>query len=441
MIIFTEKKRRKQLEEYLKKEKQSYTFVTGADSFKKISDTEFTINHSLKDNFGKLFKEISSKVTDELKIISFHSGKKISDKISDEVLQHSGCILILNIIQAISKAKFLKSPQLSIVTENALAINDRDDVSGLISSSLWGMGKVVSLEHPELKCKLIDTDSETGSEYLFKEINSSTGEDQIAFRNNERLAARLIRSKSRQDKIIPIDDKSTYLITGGLGGLGILTAKWLADKGARHLALISRSNNTDPVIDHLDELRSMKAEVRTYKADVTNRDELKTIIEDIRRSGYPLKGIIHSAGVLDDGVILNQSPEKFEKVTGPKVEGAMHLHELTKKDSIDFFVMYSSIASVLGSAGQANHSAANAFLDSLAHYRRHLDLPALSINWGVWSEIGSAAAKGADNQEKIAGIKSINPKQGMSALEKAMMTDTAQIGVMIMDWYKYSGSN
>ncbi|MDQ3193413.1 MAG: beta-ketoacyl reductase, partial [Bacteroidota bacterium] len=118
-----------------------------------------------------------------------------------------------------------------------------------------------------------------------------------------------------------------------------------------------------------------------------------------------------------------------------------YLHELTKKMKLDFFVMYSSVASLLGSAGQANHSAANAFLDSLAHFRRNKDLPGLSINWGVWSEIGSAAAKGADKQEKIAGIGIINPVQGIRALEKAVSLDTAQIGILPIDWHRYKENN
>jgi len=202
--------------------------------------------------------------------------------------------------------------------------------------------------------------------------------------------------------------------------------------------LIGRKDNTDDVKEYLSEMASIGAEIKIHKTDVTEREELEKVIKEINKSDYPLKGIIHSVGVLDDAVLMNQSKGKFDKVMSPKVLGAWYLHELTKKMDLDFFVMYSSVASLLGSAGQANHSSANAFLDALAHYRRAKSLAGQSINWGVWSQIGSAAAKGADKQEKISGIGVINPQQGIRALEKAMTIDKAQIGVVPIDWNKFN---
>ncbi|MEO8209648.1 MAG: beta-ketoacyl reductase, partial [bacterium] len=439
LIILSSKNLHQKIVTNLNLKKQNYTFVSDGKKFKKINDKEFIIDFSDKSNYEKLFAEVSGNVKDVIKIIYLNSSDNNSLKDSDlEKLSDAGCMNILNIIQSVLRAGFKKSPSLYIVTNNAQSINNNDEVKGLNQSQLWGMSKVILIEHPELNCKRIDLDSEDNWKNLIDEINSDSEEDQVAYRNGKRYVARLKRKNIQPAQEIIVDDKSTYLITGGLGGLGILTAKFLADNGAKHIALIGRRDNIDGAKEHLKEMEQSGVNVRIYKADVTKKNELEKILKEIANSEYPLKGIIHSVGVLDDGVLMNQTKEKFDKVLAPKILGAWYLHELTKKTNIDFFVMYSSVASILGSAGQSNHSAANAFLDSLAHHRRNKNLPGLSINWGVWSEIGSAAAKGADKQEKIAGINNIEPNRGIRALEKAMKLDAAQIGIVPIDWLKYS---
>ncbi|MEZ4821380.1 MAG: beta-ketoacyl reductase [Ignavibacteria bacterium] len=223
--------------------------------------------------------------------------------------------------------------------------------------------------------------------------------------------------------------------------MGLLFAKYLADNGAKHLALISRGEVPDESINDLDAIKSNGVEINIYKADITDKIELKKVIDLINKAGHNLKGIIQSTGVLDDGVISNQTKEKFEKVFGPKVQGTLNLSELTGNRKLDFFIMFSSIASVLGSAGQANHSAANAFLDSFAYYRRSKGLPAQTINWGVWSDIGSAANIGADKQEKIPGLKVITPEIGLKLFDKIFRKDFIRAGAFGMDWKKFTEKN
>ncbi|MDQ3021354.1 MAG: SDR family NAD(P)-dependent oxidoreductase [Bacteroidota bacterium] len=439
LIIFTDKKIFKDSAANLDLKNQNYTLVLDGEHFEKINDNEYTVNFSDKGDYEKLFAEVSKNVKDEIKIIYFSSSDNNSLKHSSaERLSEGGCIHILYIIQSVSKTRFAKPPSLYMVTTNAQSVNNEDEVKGFFQSPLLGMAKVISIEHPELDCKRIDLDSKNNWKNLLDEINSDGEEDQVAFRNGKRYVARLKRKNIQPVREIIVDDRSTYLITGGLGGLGILTAKFLADKGAKHIALIGRSDSIDGAKEDLKEMELMGVHVKIYKADVTSKDDIEKVLKEIKKSKNPLKGIVHSVGVLDDGVLINQTKEKFDKVMAPKILGALYLHELTKKMDLDFFVMYSSVASMLGSAGQANHSAANAFLDSLAHHRKNKNLHTLSINWGVWSEIGSAAAKGADKQEKIAGISSINPEQGIRALEKAMKLDSAQIGIVPIDWSKYS---
>ena len=439
LIFFADKKSAKNISKHFKTLNKSYTLIENSDNdiYQKKSLNEFKIDFSKKENVENVLKEISINVKDNVTLIymNSHSG---SVKTKDvEKLSEACCMNLLNIIQSIPNSDFVKSPSLFIVTQDSQYVTEHDSLKGLNYSSLWGMAKVISMEHPEFKCKRIDIDSKDDIKDLFDEINSDSVEDLIAFRDGKRFVSRLEKSFITNTEFI-IDKNASYLITGGLGGLGLLSANFLSDKGAKHLTLIGRKDISEESIITVNEIISKGTDVNIIKADVTNKDDLEKVLKEIKKSNYPLKGIIHSAGVLDDGVIMNQSKEKFDKVMAPKVLGAWYLHELTKKMELDFFVMYSSVASLLGSAGQSNHSSANAFLDSLAHYRRNKYLAAMSINWGVWSEIGSAAAKGADKKEKISGIKTIIPDSGIKALESAMNTDAAQIAIIPIDWDKFN---
>ncbi|MBD2208741.1 SDR family NAD(P)-dependent oxidoreductase [Nostoc linckia FACHB-104] len=234
-------------------------------------------------------------------------------------------------------------------------------------------------------------------------------------------------------------EDSTYLITGGMGGLGLLVARWMVEKGARHLVLLGRSGANPEVKQSIIELQQMGAQVMVTQADVANLEQMTKVIADIERLLPPLRGIIHAVGVLDDGVMQQQTWERFTKVMSPKVEGAWNLHQLTQHLPLDFFVLFSSVASLLGSPGQANHAAANAFLDTFAHYRQQQGLPGLSINWGVVADIGAAAKRQAETWVKAKGIGTIAPEQVLAVLEQQMSAATSpQVGVVPIDWVKFT---
>ncbi|MDZ7286762.1 MAG: amino acid adenylation domain-containing protein [candidate division KSB1 bacterium] len=233
----------------------------------------------------------------------------------------------------------------------------------------------------------------------------------------------------------------TYLITGGLGALGLLAAQWLVNKGARHLVLVGRKGASEEAQRHLDLLRQAGAEVVLSQADVAEEDQIAGVIDEITRKMPPLKGIVHAAGVLDDGVLLQLNAERFNRVMRPKVLGAWHLHCLTRHIPLDFFIMFSSLASVFGSPGQSNYAAANAFMDALAHHRRGLGLPALSINWGPWSQVGLAARPDRGGRLEVKGVNSITPEIGMQLFDLLLRPKTtsgdaspAQVMVAAIDW-------
>ncbi|MGF7179797.1 SDR family NAD(P)-dependent oxidoreductase [Tunturiibacter psychrotolerans] len=236
------------------------------------------------------------------------------------------------------------------------------------------------------------------------------------------------------------DPDASYMITGGLAGLGLLTAEWLVREGARHLVLTGRSEPSTQALEIIRAMEREGAQVLIAPGDVSDRNHLEQVFAKFGSALPPLVGIIHSAGVLDDGVLLHQNGERFRRVLSPKVAGSWHLHELTQHLPLDFFVMFSSAVSLLGSAGQANHSAACAFQDGLAHYRRALGLPALTIDWGPWAEAGAATRGNATQRARLKGFQSIQPEQGFRILARLLEQAPPRIGVMSVDWRQYSDS-
>lgn len=226
----------------------------------------------------------------------------------------------------------------------------------------------------------------------------------------------------------------TYLITGGLSGLGLTTAQWLIEQGATSLALLARSQPSAASKEIIAELQQKGATVYIAQADVTDREALATVISRVKEAMPPLRGVFHSAGTLHDGLLVNLTAENLRAVMAPKVLGAWHLHELTIDCPIEHFILFSSVASLFGSPGQANYVAANAFLDGLAHYRQHLGLPAISINWGPWAEVGGLVALSGETRLALRGLGGITPSQGQEALGCVIDRMQSQLAVLRVSW-------
>jgi acyl transferase domain-containing protein/acyl carrier protein len=228
----------------------------------------------------------------------------------------------------------------------------------------------------------------------------------------------------------------SYLITGGLGALGLQVSQWLVSQGARHLVLTGRRAPSEKVQQQIQQLEQAGATVQIVAADIAHYAEAERALSTI---ATPLAGVIHAAGVLEDGLLIGQDWESFERVMAPKVAGAWHLHHLTQNLPLDFFVCFSSVAAMMGSPGQGNYAAANAFMDALVHYRRRLGLPGSSINWGPWAESGMAAALGSREQARWAaqGIQPITRKSGFQILGDLLAQKAVQVGVLPIDWSQF----
>ena len=249
----------------------------------------------------------------------------------------------------------------------------------------------------------------------------------------------VVKVEPEPDREVAIRPDATYLVTGGFAGLGLLTAEWLVERGARHLALVGRRAPSPDTRAVLDRMAATGASVLPIVADVADAAAMAAAFTEMAATLPPLAGVIHSAGALDDGVLTQLDWTRFQRVLAPKVDGAWILHTATREQPLDFFVLYSSVASLLGSPGQANHAAANAYLDALAHYRRACGLPAVSLGWGAWQDVGAAARLQTGERAAQQGVGGIPPRDGLAVLGRLLAPSAALIGVAIIDWPKLLG--
>jgi len=238
---------------------------------------------------------------------------------------------------------------------------------------------------------------------------------------------------------IEFSRKGSYLITGGLGGFGLEVARWLVSRGARNLVLAGRSGASTPEARRaVAALRRKGVKVTVAKADISDASQVERLMRAIASGETPLRGIFHAAMVIDDGILTQLTPARFTRVLAPKAAGAWNLHQASLKLPLDYFVLFSSVSSLLGTPGQANYVAANCFLDALAHHRRALSLPALAINWGAIKEVGFLARNQAVAGHLAShGVEGIAPAQATEMLGRLLQSDSTQIGFAQIDWQKF----
>ncbi len=358
-----------------------------------------------------------------------------------------GCAGVLHLVQALTAAG--RSPRLWVLTRGAQAAGEEVLAVSPAQASPWGLGRVIAQEHPELCATLVDLDPRGGADEassLAELLLSATDEPQWALRGDARYVARLARRPmaaladpgARSADATAADESrlrpdGAYLITGGLGALGLEVARWMVERGAKHLVLVGRSGGSPAAQEAVGALERAGARVEIARADVANATELATALARVALRIPPLRGVVHAAGSVDDAPLVDLDRERLAAVMASKVAGAFNLHSLTLGAPLDFFVLFSSVASMLGTAGQGNYAAANAFLDALAHHRRACGLPGLSINWGPWSEVGLAAREDRSAFLAARGIASLSPGDGLHALARLLRADAAQIGVVALD--------
>ncbi|MDN0195762.1 type I polyketide synthase [Streptomyces sp. S.PNR 29] len=374
------------------------------------------------------------------------------------------------------------------LTRGAVSVSRSDALSAPAQAQVWGMGRVAALEHPERWGGLLDLPTELDARArarLCAVLSGGTSEDQVAVRAAGLYARRLHRATPRvpatasgqgagergsyADGAVPVTGAlgdahagadadagtgsgsgqgagrrrsiadGTVLVTGGTGALGAHIAGWLARAGARHVLLTSRRGpDAEGAAELTARLRESGTEVTVAACDVADRDALADLIAALP-ADRPLTGVVHAAGVLDDGVLDSLTPDRFAAVAGPKVTGARHLHELTRDLDLSLFVLFSSVAGTVGLAGQGNYAAANAYLDALAVHRAQLGLPATAVAWGSWSGAGMAGdTQVARDRLARTGLVPLDPAAALAALDRAIADGETAVTVADVDWERFA---
>ncbi|HKS47458.1 MAG TPA: type I polyketide synthase [Amycolatopsis sp.] len=339
-------------------------------------------------------------------------------------------------LTALLADELLAAARLVVLTRGAVAVPAYAEVADLAAAPLWGLVRTVQSEHPG-RCVLVDLDDHDASRAALADA-VDTGEPQTAVRAGEVYLPRLALLGSAPDgATTTLNRPGTVLITGGTTGLGALLAGHLVrHHGVGRLLLVSRRGDEAPGASaQREELRALGAHVDIAACDVSDRESVRRLLATIR-SDHPLIAVVHAAGVVDDGITASLTAQRIDRAMLPKVDGAVHLHELTRDADLAAFVLFSSLAGVLGGAGQGNYAAANAFLDALAGHRRAAGLPATSIAWGPWAHTDGMASRLRDGdlrRLRESGLLSMSPAQGLAAFDAALAAGPAVVAPVRLD--------
>jgi acyl transferase domain-containing protein/NADP-dependent 3-hydroxy acid dehydrogenase YdfG len=395
----------------------------------------------------------------EVVLMDFEGSKRAGGSAEDAIagLVHSAVQRTLALVQAWLADERLSAARLVLVTKGATAIGLQAAAPDLVGASVWGLIRSAQFEHPG-RLVLLDLDGEDASLRALQTA-LACGEPQVAVREGGVSVPRLARVAASSPHGTPgvdpvgtvldpagtvldpagtvLDPAGTVLVTGGTGGLGALVARHLVAKhGIRSLVLASRRGPQAEGASELEaELLAQGARVALVACDVGRREEVERLLASIPAE-FPLKGVIHTAGVVEDGVLEALTPERVERVLAPKVNGAWHLHELTAHMDLSAFVMYASAAGTFGAPGQSNYAAANAFLDALAANRRARGLPGVSVAWGMWTEAGGMAGQlGEGDRARLArmGILGLSSEQGLELFDAICALDEAVVIAVPLD--------
>ncbi len=395
----------------------------------------WSINPSSPDDYKRLLAELAASELPLQRVVHLWSLEATQSELSLSDLEQAqtwGCESVLHLVQAL--ADDFNKPQLWLVTQGAMPI---DTTPAVAQAPLWGLGKVVALEHPEIWGGMVDLapTPENQAAALLAEIWDSQGEDHLALRSGKRYVARLVPAE-RETRKVAFRSNGTYLITGGLGALGLKVAAWLVKQGVRHLVLTGRRGVSIQAQETIGSMEQAGAKVIVAQADVCDSQNMARLFAEIETSMPKLQGVFHTAGVVGYQVMQDMDRQTFESVLRPKVLGAWILHQLTQNMQLDFFVGFSSIASVWGSKGQAHYAAANQFLDVLASYRQKLGLAGSSVNWGPWANGGMASDEAQQWLSRM-GVNLLPPLQALTAL--GVLLQGTQTVVADVDWTRFKG--
>lgn len=330
--------------------------------------------------------------------------------------------------QAMLELDIIKSESLFIVTHNATMTGFKNQNMSPLQAPLWSFARALNVEMNQKICYCIDTNSSPLTkdlELLVDSILSNESNEEISIRDGKAYVSQIQpQSSTKKQEELSLYPDASYLITGGLGSIGLELAEWLCNKGVNNLILVGRSQPSLKAQDTINALEKNGRHVHIFQGDIANEEDSLALASFIHNLGFPLKGVIHAAGTLDDGSLLSLNRQKLWKVMAPKIQGTLNLQSIVKTMNLDFFICFSSIASFIGSKGQINYAMANGFLDGFMELRREHNNPGLSIQWGPWGEVGMASNMDKHLQEY--NLSQISNRAGLNFIEKCFMNDICE---------------
>lgn len=425
------------------------TLVLLGEQFEQSSDTRFTVRRDNRADLDRVFESTSA-----MDIAGVVHAWALGRSVTADVLPYSGAEAdsVLQLLRILGTAQRQSPAQLVLLTRGLQNVKEAGDVvstvDGLMQAPLLGLARVAVNEYPGLVVRAIDIDNEPSVlARLALEIVSADKEEEVALRAGSRYVHRMSRTRGAELKgsaeavVDPafLTD-AAYLITGGFGGFGLEVAAWLVRRGARHIALVGRRGASTPeAMDAIARLREEGANIIEVSADISQEAEVVRLLERIRTELPPLDGVFHAAAALDDAPIAQLDARQIDNAMGAKALGAWYLHRQTSTDPLRHFVLFSSIASMVGGTGQASYAMSCGYLDALARYRRTQGLPAVSLNWGALRDVGMATRFG-DVEKYLSGtgVGLFTPAQAINLLELALAWQPTELAIAKMDWKQWA---
>jgi NAD(P)-dependent dehydrogenase (short-subunit alcohol dehydrogenase family)/acyl carrier protein len=379
--------------------------------------------------------EISDLLTEALQAHGSRvaSPTQSSDERSDALLLSGESAQDAEIALALARQSVERDPATAIWFVTRGAQGPDRHITRPTGGLLWGLRRVFVNEYPNAAIGIADIEDARDADVFAADLVLGVEPDEVVYREGRRLKCTSHKSRVPSRESLWLSQDASYLITGGWGGLGIATAAWLIRRGAGAITLVGRSAPDNDTESHIAALGDGGTRILTMQADVGSRLDMERVLAEVRRQMPVLRGIFHAAGHLQDGMIAGLDLDSFRNVLEPKYKGTLILHELTRDLPLDYFVLYSSIASLIGSPGQASHASANSFLDAFAAYRRGLGLAALSVNWGPWLGSGRVSREGREAELRERGLPLLSPNLAFRALDQLLAEGNARAGVFALD--------
>jgi iturin family lipopeptide synthetase A len=414
------------------------------EAYEQIDDNHIIIDGT-ESGYRRMFEDLAgSGIHRIIHTLSLAGEQQINELFELKQAVKQGVDSLYHLSRAYVQSKVKQEFELIILTDNAHEVNGEERVIHPHNAALLGLTKVVAQEFPELSCRSIEIDPNTSAERVIAELGTTAPSFRIAYRENERYTEQLGHVDWDQVKSEPVEITAdgVYVITGGTGGIGLALARHLASKQSVRLGLINRSQLPDKkewatiieqgeqksLVDKLlkiQEIEKLGSEVLCISADLSNEDEVTEALSTLRHKFGRISGVFHGAGVAGDGFLIRKEKGIFDEVIHPKLYGTWLLDHLTREDHLDFFISFSSIATLFGSRGQGDYTAANSYLDAFSSQRRRVAGKTATVNWPAWSEVGMAVDYNIS--EDVVLFRSVNNERAFEVISQLLETDLSNV--------------